>query len=163
MSAFLCNADHIGEMSKFFANGSVPMSSNDLVTHCYNMVTKKRISFSSPRDVAGILANENVKSLQARYDDSWQFFFTGAGDEPFHDSLVGLYVRGCKDKTEGYPRINSKQLYGMIKCYRYQACEHEDWVSSDAYWLTQSLLSNVSSKLIGNIDTWEYRPKEDVA
>lgn len=166
MSAFLCNADHIGEMSKFFANGSVPMASDDLVTHAYNMVTRERISFSSPQEVAEILARENIKSLQANYPDSWKGFFTWnpeGKDDEFDESMILLFVNQCQAKTKGYPRVNKKELYGMISCYRYQSCEDENWVQSDAYWLTQNLKDVVSRKLIGDVAMWEFRPEEDVA
>ena len=166
MSAFLCNADHMGEMGKFFGNGSVPMSSDKIVSHAYNLVTGEKISFSSPQGAVEILARANVKSLQARYPDSWKSFFTWnpeGEDNEFDESMILLYVNQCQSRTKGYPRVSTKDLYGMINCYMYQSCEHEDWVKSDAYWLCKALLDVVTSELIGDYDVWEYRPEKEVS
>jgi len=160
MSAYLINPDHIGEMSKFF-RPSVPMSSDDSVGHAYNLVTRREISFSSPLDVAEILALENVKSIKAKYPDNWKSFFSWSPEgEGFDESIISLYVSQCQARSSGRPMVNSKDLYGMIHCYEYQSCEGEDHVSSDAYWLTHALKGKLARKLIGEPTVWEYRKKE---
>ena len=163
MSAYLCNADHMGEIGKFFGSGSVPMSSDKIVSHAYNLVTREKISFSSPQEAVEILARANVTSLQSRYPDNWKSFFTWnpeGEDNEFDESMILLFINQCQARTKGYPKVNKKELYGMINCYRYQSCEDKGWVQSDAYWLTQSLKDVVSRKLIGDVDMWEYRAEE---
>ena len=45
-------------------------------------------------------------------------------------------------------------MIGYIKCYRYQSCEHDGWIDSDAYWITQNLLNEIYADLLQS-ETWE--------
>lgn len=90
------------------------------------------------------LIDANIASLMARYDDP--------------DNVPGVEM--CDYFAEAYTwrRVTSDEVtvpraMGAVRCYRYQACEHDTWRGSFA----DELSSRVMDKLVNMIsDGWDY-------
>jgi len=110
MSAFLCTDDHIFEMANYY------------IKNCehYN-------NDSTFKEIAELLYNENVASLQARYHDEE------------HD-LIAV--------NEQYDPIvtNVFHMAKLVNCYMYQSCEHEEWHESEARVICETIKSLLLTK-----------------
>lgn len=113
MSAWMCSDRHLFELAAFY------------VEKC-QQYEREKLSF---QDAARILYDENVKSLQYRYDDSEDDF------DMFNPPIA--YKRTID---------NHIVLFKQIMCYEYQACEDPGWENSRAkkmcdtmqYWVIAS-------------------------
>lgn len=85
---------------------------------------------ANERDIAKVLYEENVKSLTARY---------GEEDHPKFRFISSAYVAHFKPV----------QWIKGAQCLQYQSCEHKDYYESDAYKLTQRLISHNINRLSG--------------
>ena len=132
MSAWLCSADHIAEIARhtgsFNGQGGGARGTNP--------ITKKSYIYGK-KDLAQLLATENLKSLMARYPEDYK------SCEDFAE-----YLADCRGKTKGRPRVLMKDVIGLIRSYRYQSSEHEGWISSDAYWITRNMLDTRYNTLV---------------
>lgn len=160
MSAFLVTAEHIAEIAKI---------QHELKRSTfYNLSTKKQIVFGpdtsktpTASDIAIVLANGNITSLQAKYND-WEFFLPDNRTVTDYFSQASQLARNIK------PKVNQPSLFNMIRCYEYQSCEDSDYYSSDAYWIIQSLQGYLIGKIVADVQydytddgqkvvDWEYR------
>jgi hypothetical protein len=107
--------------------------------------------------VVDLLVKENIKSLQSRYPDSWFSFFFSP-DEAENKETIKEKIQAYIAEATAYAMTPSTDkaidMIGYIKCYRYQSCEHDGWVDSDAYWITQNLLNEIYADLLES-ETWE--------
>jgi len=156
MSAFLVNPNHIAEIVKYAENWKL--------NHAYNCFTKKPIE-CDPKNMVKLLAQANIDSLVARY-----------GDDP---NDYAHYVDECLDLLKystkgggvslltgvGYCCLGSDDIYNMLACWNYQACEVDNWFETDAYWLHVYLKDLAARKMAENAEVkWEYNPNaEEVA
>lgn len=138
MSAWLCSAEHIGQIVKY-SGGMKGL----------NLSTKEKFDYDR-EELAVKLATENIRSLIYRYPETWRSF---VGNE------VG-YLAECKEKSKGMLDVSKKDLVGLVRSYRYQACEHEGWIDSDAYWITQYVLNDLYAELI-ETSMWDYNGREE--
>ena len=143
MSAWLCSADHIAEIVRhtgsFNGQGGGAKGTNP--------ITKKSYIYGK-KDLAQLLATENLKSLMARYPEDYK------DCKDFTD-----YHAECRDKAKGRPRVSTKDVIGLIRSYRYQSSEHEGWISSDAYWITRNMLDRIYKHLV-NAEFLSYDGEE---
>lgn len=146
MSAFLVSPEHIAELSSYLYR-------DDPVV--YNLYNKTRVSFSSPSVIATTLARANIASLEAKY-----------GAEDAHSLIYGEhdYIKSCNTLSCEMSRVSDPlSIYNMVRCFDYQACEVENYISTDAYWIVEKIKAKAIRNLLKKIPTtdktinWEYR------
>ena len=148
MSAWLCSPDHIGEICR--RSGQVSG---------YNPITKKRYDMNASA-LAGLLAYQNLLSLQARYPDTWEEFlspYEGAGTTEKERNFIWQ----CQQQAKGLPRKNNQDCVGLLRSYQYQACETDNWVETDSYWSTEGILRDLYSDLV-ETTLWSFEDEEAV-
>ena len=145
MSAWLCPPEHIAEIVKH--SGAVE-GRNPHSGHRYDL---------DRPNLAELLAMENVRSLQYRYPDDWEdFFFPEKGS-------INRYIEECRRASEGLPTLSKKDAIGLSHSYEYQACEHEDFYSSDAYFINSMIREDLYRSIVfpnGDRSIWSY-PYDD--
>lgn len=94
--------------------------------------------------VTNMLWQENIKSVQCRYPDTYNNpqDMPGPIDEDFR--ITQQDHRFCL-----WDRFDPVQVLKACNCYRYQSCEHPAWESSEAHAFIQSLKSHAISSLPG--------------
>ena len=147
MSAYLVEPQHINEIVKW---ASSPQQGD--VSYCYNLVTKEQID-CDPKKMVETLAQANMNSLVARYDDAFNDSFVGFIDECLDTlkySTDGISV----SLLDGVGSCNLKagDIYNMVRCLEYQSCEVDNWVETDAYWLLNSIRDRAGSKMSKNAE-----------
>ena len=155
MSAFLVNPEHIAEIVKY--------AENKKFSHAYNCFTKEHID-CDPKNMVKLLAQANIDSLVARY-----------GEDP---KDYADYVDKCLDllkySTDGFGvslltgvaicDLGSDDIYNMLACRNYQACEVDNWFETDAYWLHVYLKDLAARKMAKSAEiTWDYQKNKEVA
>ena len=140
MSAFLVNSKHISEIVKY--------AKKKEFRYAYNCFTKKQID-CNPKNMVKLLAQANIDSLVARYDDN---------PDEYAD-----YVTECLDSflTLGRADLGSNDIYNMLACWNYQACEVDNWFETDAYWLHVYLKDFTAKKMASDATVqWEYNKEQ---
>ena len=136
MSAFLVTPEHISEIVKY--------AKKKEFRYAYNCFTKEQID-CDPKNMVKLMAQANIDSLVARY-----------GDDPKDYSN---YVDECLDSfsTLGRADLGSDDIYNMLACWNYQACEVDNWFETDAYWLGVYLKDFAAKKMATNANVqWSY-------
>tara|TARA_R100001129_G_C5140208_1_gene195737 strand:- start:57 stop:527 length:471 start_codon:yes stop_codon:yes gene_type:complete len=156
MSAYLVDAEHIAEIVKFAENNNF--------NHAYNCATKEPID-CDPKNVARVLAQANIDSLIARYDEDPNDF----------DGYIKECLGNLKYSTDGvsqslltgvgFCQLGADDIYNMIQCWNYQSCEVDNWYETDAYWLGAYIKDVAARKLADNAEVkWSYtKNKSEVA
>ena len=65
----------------------------------------------------------------------------------------------CLDSfsTLGRADLGSDDIYNMLACWNYQACEVDNWFETDAYWLGVYLKDFAAKKMATNANVqWSY-------
>ena len=136
MSAFCVNPEQISEIVKY--------AKKKEFRYAYNCFTKEQID-CDPKNMVKLMAQANIDSLVARY-----------GDDPKDYSN---YVDECLDSfsTLGRADLGSDDIYNMLACWNYQACEVDNWFETDAYWLGVYLKDFAAKKMATNANVqWCY-------
>ena len=136
MSAFCVNPEQISEIVKY--------AKKKEFRYAYNCFTKEQID-CDPKNMVKLMAQANIDSLVARY-----------GDDPKDYSN---YVDECLDSfsTLGRADLGSDDIYNMLACWNYQACEVDNWFETDAYWLGVYLKDFAAKKMATNATVqWSY-------
>ena len=136
MSAFCVNPEQISEIVKY--------AKKKEFRYAYNCFTKAQID-CDPKNMVKLMAQANIDSLVARY-----------GDDPKDYSN---YVDECLDSfsTLGRADLGSDDIYNMLACWNYQACEVDNWFETDAYWLGVYLKDFAAKKMATNANVqWSY-------
>ena len=140
MSAFLVTPEHISEIVKY--------AKKKEFRYAYNCFTKKQID-CDPKNMVKLLAQANIDSLVARYD--------------YNPDEYADYVTECLDSfsTLGRADLGSNDIYNMLACWNYQACEVDNWFETDAYWLHVYLKDLAARKMAGDATVqWEYNKEQ---
>ena len=148
MSAYLVNTDHIAEIVKF--------AHNNKFNHAYNCSTKSSID-TDPEKLVALLAQANIDSLVARYDENPRDF----------NGFIEQCLSNLKHSTDGFSQsllsgvgccqLGADDIYNMIKCWEYQSCEVDNWFETDAYWVSVYLKDIAARKLAENAKVqWEF-------
>jgi len=148
MSAYLVNANHIAEIVKF--------AQNNKFDHAYNCATQTSID-TDPKKLVALLAQANIDSLVARYDENPSNF----------DGFIEQCLSNLKYSTDGFSQsllsgvgccqLGADDIYNMIKCWEYQSCEVDNWFETDAYWVSVYLKDIAARKLAENAKVqWEF-------
>ena len=126
MSAYLCHSKDFALLAAYALKPGAPR-------HFYNVFTDQYINIENEANLAMILAQENIKSLEYRY--------------PKHGPAGGLLSGSLKeflskvwDATKAhYDDTDLGKIKEVLSSYNYQACEHPDYYASDAYHLVRGL------------------------
>lgn len=89
-----------------------------------------------------MLWDENRRSINARYPDTVENMKDAPGPvgEDYIFKYEDVFLRGA---------VEAVQVIKSVKCYQYQACEHEGWKESEAKKFADSLLQTAIRKLPG--------------
>ena len=146
MSAYLCDAQHVGRLAEWAAR------TNTLTFSGY----------SEAAEIAEVLARANLKSIAARYPDApnastWVRVYEGM--QP--DESDEAYVAECKEVAEGYgrPEIRPIDIIKSAQCLEYQSCEFEGYFSSEAHSIITRIIGAAISKIHGYSEAHWGAPK----
>ena len=120
MSAFIVTDTHI--------NALVRYASRHKITVAYGNPTIRLNVSAHEQEVAQLLIDENIKSVNYRYSE----------DET---SLIE-YDRGA-------PILSAIEAIKAAQCLRYQSCEHSDYEESIAFKLIEAIISDAIPRLEG--------------
>lgn len=91
--------------------------------------------------MGAMLLGENQRSVNHRYSE---------------DEIEEVYTFR---RMEGYP--HPLVILRAISCYEYQACEHPEWETSEAYRFCEALRYAALSILTRDVDTWEIGNRDE--
>jgi hypothetical protein len=137
MSAYICNPEHLGLLAALLA-------------------IEKREGGEAAADHASVLASENIRSVSYRYpnDQSGQ----RPGQSLYDNEVISTARLWATHYFESPPKIKPVELFSLCNCYEYQSCETNDWRSTRAAELIDSLRGYMIRKLPGYEDApWEWR------
>ena len=126
MSAYLLDANEIAVVAKICRN--YVAADNDV----WNHVAKKIVDRN---EFEMVLALENIASLEARYPNNGiagGFICGGQAGLLQYYNEVG---KKCEQRADVKIPKNLDDRVAELNRYEYQACEREDFYSSDAYWV----------------------------
>ena len=126
MSAYLCNPEDFALLATYALKPGAPR-------HFVNLAKKEYIAVENEADIALILANENINSLEYRYPN-----YGPAGGMlcgPLEEFLAEVKLVAAKR----YDYNDLANVKKVLSRYEYQACEHADWLKSDAYNLVRAI------------------------
>ena len=120
MSAFIVTDTHI--------NALVRYASRHKITVAYGNPTMRLNVSAHEQEVAQLLIDENIKSVNYRYSEA-------------ETSLIE-YDRGA-------PILSAIEAIKAAQCLRYQSCEHSDYEDSIAFKLIEAIISDAIPRLEG--------------
>lgn len=142
MSAFIVSEDHINVIVSFFVT---PVMDDRLwlkVNGNYGYMDGETV-----QAVAEILYNENVRSVNHRYNDS-------EGNESYEFE----YVPRARQK------YNVAEIAGALDCLEYQSCESDDYRQTQAFdiitMMRKHLLKMVQTEQLGDETVWEISERK---
>lgn len=122
MSAYVVSKDHLDLLVTAAMHGS----------RYYKGLRVGGRVFDSPEDaneLGAILWAENVRSVNYRYHlDDWEEVYT------YDPAGIAPYLGGL---------IDWGHVLGALSCYEYQACETDNWETTQAYQVCQALRRKV--------------------
>ena len=124
MSAFIVSNVQINALVRF-------ASIND-IRFCCNFTGKRLVVSGNEDAIAKLLLDENVRSVNFRYQDS---------------NEVGQIVYQIDA-----PILSAVQVIKAAQCLDYQSCETEDWEQTNAKKLLDAIISTAITKLPGYDD-----------
>ena len=109
--------------------------------------------------VSALLLLENQRSLAARYPSPSDADMYDAPSSYYRAQRLPIVGYWIESRTTG-------QMVGLVRGYGYQACEHEDWTTSVAYFLIEqieySLLKDLEARDCGQEGNWaSFEAPED--
>ena len=126
MSAYLCNPEDFALLAAYALKPGAPR-------HFVNLAKKEYIDIKDVGDFALVLANENINSLEYRYPN-----YGPAGG--FLCGPLEEFLAEVKNVAKArYDYNDLATVKNVLGRYEYQACEHADWLESDAYNLVRAL------------------------
>jgi hypothetical protein len=135
MSAFTVTNTHI--------NALVRYASRHKITVAYGNPTMRLNVSAHEQEVAQLLLDENIKSVNYRYSETETGFIE--------------YDRGA-------PIISAIQAIKAAQCLRYQSCEHPTYEGSIAQLLVEAIISDAIPRLEGYNDAqWAIHSTEVTA
>ena len=126
MSAYLCNPEDFALLAAYALKPGAPR-------HFVNLAKKEYIDVEDAFDIAMILAKENIKSLEALYPKY------GVAGGMLCGTLGEFLAEVRLAAAKRYDYNDLATVKNVLGRYEYQACEHADWLESDAYNLVRAL------------------------
>ena len=139
MSAYLCDPEDFALLAAYALKPGAPR-------HFVNLAKKEYIAVENAADIALVLANENINSLEYRYPNYGPAGGMLCGTLEEFLAEVNLVAAKRYDYND---LANVKKVLGR---YEYQACEHADWLESDAYNLVRALKDQLLDEFADRYD-----------
>ena len=140
MSAYLLDHNEIAVVAKICRNY---LAAGNHET--YNLVTHKVVNWD---DFEMILALENIASLEARYPNNGiagGFICGGqAGLFEFYNNVGDVAKK--RDAVKMPSKLDDQ--VAELNRYEYQACEHDGFYSSDAYWVIAAAKNAILNRYV---------------
>jgi len=157
MSAYLVEPQHITEIVKWASN---PQQGN--LSHVYNQITKREIDCDA-ESLIEILSLANIESLVARYGEQAEVEYEGYEDKC--KSILKYSTDGASVSLltgVGSCDLKADDIYNMVRCLKYQSCEVDNWVETDAYWLLNAIRDMAGSKMSKDANvSWSFYSREE--
>ncbi len=144
MSAFVVSHKHINAIVSY---GTVPVYGDAARIRLNDGTTLYFDDYGDLQHAAEILLAENVRSVQERYPDT----VDNLKDMPGVIAEVGEPII--------FRFVNGKKPVDIIKacdCYDYQACETDDYNTTDAH----RIVDNIRERAINNLPGYDEAPWE---
>lgn len=139
MSAFLCDARHIGALASMLANNHENAS---YAREILRRGGRWRSDMELSTNVAVVLARANLVSLEAKYGDAEEWTDSGETD----------FLASCSAAARKRIPLDASdmvQVLSAVDCFEYQSCESPDYEGSVAAELAQFLRKWAIRKLPG--------------
>ena len=143
MSAYLVEESKIANIVSYAA-------AKRHLGYFYNCSTKERIQAEEPSDIGVILGQENLRSLDYRYEDSG-----GADGLLREDTRTDYLARVSQLSRRRFDIEDPATIIKRINNLDYQACEHPDYYSSDAYWVLSGIKDCAVHDLLDSLEGGE--------
>jgi hypothetical protein len=125
MSAYIVNPEHVAALAAYAVkNKLTELPLEDLVTE---------------------LINENYRSYAFRYSHN-KDAMRGLDDDRQLDRMAGRNL--ANRFINAWPSLTDMDIYRMVGCYEYQACECDDWLDTVAYRECQKMMSFAGVSII---------------
>jgi len=145
MSAYVCNPEHIGVLANAMSRAGVTINGHR----------------RDPKQMAVALANANFDSMEARYPGEWDLMSGGC-------SLIAYRAQCAREATKPDTDLKPIDLIKIAQCFRYQACEHNNWFEAKHYskyigeWHIQDFIGHMIRQMPGYNDApWHYEREPD--
>ncbi len=125
MSAFLVQAETIAALASYAA-----------AHKCCNYGILAGRGIFEPEKIAEILAEENIRSVSARYER-----------EP--DEADFMYINQCKELVKRSVSVSTGQIAKHLSCLEYQSCETDDYYQTDAYKILVTIMEDLLDEAPG--------------
>lgn len=103
----------------------------------------------TPADLGEMLVVENVRSITHRYPDT-----LNGGPMP---GPCDAYWEAYYTYSRPARRLSAVEALKAIDCYEYQACEHPEWIDSEAKRFCDGLRASIIGVLAGYSEApWEW-------
>ena len=133
MSAYLCNPEDFALLAAYALKPGAPR-------HFVNLAKKEYIDVEDAFDIAMILANENINSLEYRYPN-----YGPAGG--FICGTLGEFLAEVRlAAAKRYDYNDLVKIKEVLHCFDYQSCEHPEYRQSDAYHLVRCIKDQLLSE-----------------
>ena len=142
MSAFVVDKAHINAL----VNVGLGLARRNPLTWYHNE-EHHRLNDGNADQVGQMLLDENIKSVDHRYEDCEVTDLPGRVD--------GDYLIPFKHKLS-YNPLPAVTVFSLINCYRYQSSETDDWEQTEAYAFCRQL----EGRLIRNLPGYDAAPWE---
>jgi hypothetical protein len=141
MSAFVVHDHHINVLITWAAGR------HGIGHVSYYWEGQRRDVRENPRRMASVLHAENVRSVNARYQDC--------------ENPAGFVYQPV---PLGYLNITPIQIIKACHCLAYQSCESSDWEQTEAYAILNGIEAAAVRSIVGYDDAaWEMTPSRMAA
>jgi hypothetical protein len=154
MSAYVVGRNHIRYLVE--AAQHIAIRDHSPNFSWYHNRERQELTSENASEVAQMLWNENIASVQYRYPDDTDETMPG----PMGETFV-YYHQTCPEQGRRMAgpyfkhNFNVAQILMSTDCYEYQSCEHPGWESSEAYSFIQALRRRTWPHMPGYRDaTW---------
>lgn len=150
MSAYICNPEHFGVLAAYAVQ-------KDCIIHKWELSRANLAGarIANAQNVARLLARENIRSVAHRYPDD------GDGHRPGPclkdaeiEEAAAIYAAHFIANPQ---RLTPVQVLSLCAGYGYQACECDDWRTSDAELQIEWIQNEAIRSLPGYEDAeWSF-------
>lgn len=143
MSAYLCSSYQIGRLAAYLAGAKEDAGRVHYFAASINSTTEGPLLAAA---IAAEFAQANAASVSARYEDK-DITCWGYG-------TLGEYVEACEEAAWVPWKDDFKphEMIGACDNFSYQACETEDWDTSDAATLLQMVKDRAVTNLLKSLN-----------
>lgn len=110
------------------------------------------LDYTTADETGAKLWHENLRSVAARYPSD------ADGERPGPIGLADADVLLYRfDRLPGNARglEAARTILNALRCYEYQACEHDGWRGSEAHAICEAIRYRAIERLVASNDTWE--------